>query len=391
MRTMGFVIFFSIFFTIYGLVNYYIYVRGLQALPRDGSVRYWYTAVFILVALSYVAGRFLERLTVCAASDLLVWAGSFWLAYMLYLFLGVLTVDIARLANHVTGFFPAAITDNPARAKLITLAAVAVLSTLAVAAGHINTLYPKITRLDITVDRETRGPRELHLVLATDIHLGVLISNSRLETLVAGINGLDADAVLLSGDIVDEDIAPVIEKNLGELLRSIRSRHGVFAVTGNHEYIGGVGPAVNYLEEHGVTFIRDRALLVNGIYYLAGREDRSAPRFGNGQRKRLEEVLAGVDRSFPVILMDHQPGRLDAVAGRGVDLQVSGHTHNGQLWPFNHVTAAIYELSRGYGRRGDTHFYVSPGYGTWGPPVRTSGRPEIVSIRLHFPRAAAPR
>lgn len=387
MRTTSFIIFFSIFFSIYGLVNFYIYMRGLQALPRDGNLRYWYTGLFLVISLSYIAGRFLERLTVCAASDALIWIGSFWLAYMLYFFMAVFFLDIARGANNLLGFFPAAVTGNYAKAKLVAFFYVVAAVTVVVIAGHINTLYPKITRLDITVDRETRGPRTLDLVVATDIHLGVLISNSRLKTLVDGINALSPDAVLLAGDIVDEDIAPVIEKNLGELLRSLRAKHGVFAVTGNHEYIGGADAAVKYLEEHGVTFIRDSAVLVDGSYYIAGREDRSASQFNGRVRKRIGEVLEGVDRRYPLILMDHQPFGLAQTAEHGVDLQVSGHTHNGQLWPINFITRKIYEISRGHGRIGAAHFYVSSGYGTWGPPVRTVNRPEIVHIRISFKNA----
>jgi predicted MPP superfamily phosphohydrolase len=167
-------------------------------------------------------------------------------------------------------------------------------------------------------------------------------------------------------------------------LSRIKSRFGVYAITGNHEYIGGVGPAVRYLEDHGVMVLRDTAIMINGQFFLAGRDDRDKPRFTGKPRKELEEVMTTVDTSYPVILMDHQPFNLGNHAKMGIDLQLSGHTHHGQLWPINYITEAIYEVSWGYKKIGNTHFYVSSGYGTWGPPLRLGNRPEIVKINLRM-------
>jgi predicted MPP superfamily phosphohydrolase len=222
----------------------------------------------------------------------------------------------------------------------------------------------------------------LRIVAASDIHLGTIIGRKRLRSIVDRINSLEPDVVLLPGDIVDEDLAPVIRENLGETLRSIRSNQGVFAVTGNHEHIGGAGPACAYLAEHGITMLRDSVARLEGGIYIVGREDRSSAGFGGRKRKTLESLMADVDTAYPVVLMDHQPFGLEEAAGKGIDLQLSGHTHHGQLWPLNKITEAVYELSWGETVKGETHFYVSSGVGTWGPPVRTGNRPEIVLIRL---------
>jgi predicted MPP superfamily phosphohydrolase len=130
--------------------------------------------------------------------------------------------------------------------------------------------------------------------------------------------------------------------------------------------------------------LRDTAILVDNRFYLVGREDRDRSRFIGKPRKELDELMQTVNLSLPVIMMDHQPFNLGRVAKLGIDLQLSGHTHHGQMWPFNHITTAIYELSRGYKMIGNTHFYVSTGFGTWGPPVRLGNRPEIVQIILKF-------
>jgi predicted MPP superfamily phosphohydrolase len=210
------------------------------------------------------------------------------------------------------------------------------------------------------------------------------VGRSRLDHIVEKVNSLNPDLVLLPGDIVDEDLAPVIRQNLGESLRQIRARLGVYAVTGNHEHIGGVEEACAYLMEHNITVLRDQSVKVGGSVFLVGREDRSAGQFAGVRRKSLTELMTSVDPDYPVILMDHQPFGLEEASGQGIDLQISGHTHAGQLWPINYIVDSIYDLPWGYKKAARTHFYVSNGAGTWGPPVRIGNRPEIVRIRLNF-------
>jgi hypothetical protein len=249
--------------------------------------------------------------------------------------------------------------------------------------GHVNALTPRIKTLHLTIPKTVEGFDTLNVVAASDIHLGVIIGRKRLDSMVAKINALNPDLVLLPGDIVDEDLAPVIKHNLGKTLRDLKSRWGVFAITGNHEYIGGVEEACTYLSDHGVSVLRDRVVKLNDSFYLVGREDRSIRRTGKS-RKPLQELMAEVDTTLPVILMDHQPFQLEEGGTNGVDLQISGHTHHGQLWPINFITKRVYELSWGYKKKNNTHVYVSCGFGTWGPPVRLGNRPEIVNIKISF-------
>jgi len=256
--------------------------------------------------------------------------------------------------------------------------------TLLVVYGFLNARIPAVRQLDLKIDKKVTGRKNLTVVAASDIHMGNLIAKRKVTRLVETINSLNPDIVLFAGDLVDEDLVPVIKNDLGKSLSAIRSKLGVYAVTGNHEYIGGAGAAVDYLQAHGVTVLRDTVVMPEGNFYLAGREDRDKPRFSGKPRKSLKELLHGTDFSKPVILMDHQPFNLGETAIEGVDLSLSGHTHHGQIWPFNYITKAIYELSRGYKKIGNTHFYVSTGFGTWGPPIRIGNRPEIVVIHLKF-------
>jgi uncharacterized protein len=385
MKILNFVIFLSIFLVVFGSVNYYIFIRGWQSVPKEPFIRIPYLIIFIIVSFSYIAGRLLERQTICLASDLLIWIGSFWFGMMLYLFLGVVVCDFFRFINWLANIVPVT-SPRYDRIRLLTAISVGVTAALVVAGGYFNTLHPRIKTLVVDLPKKAGNRACLDVALVTDIHLGTIISNSRLQKMVDMVNAIRPDVVLLGGDIVDENLAPVIQNNLGDLLGGIRSRYGTYAVTGNHEYIGGVERACRYLSAHGVTMLRDSAVLVDGSFYIIGREDRSISQFSGMRRKALGDIIKDIDRKLPLIMMDHQPIGLSDATDHGIDLQVSGHTHHGQLWPASIITGMIYEVSRGYKKIGGTNVYVSNGYGTWGPPSRVGNVPEVVHIQLRFNR-----
>jgi hypothetical protein len=360
-------------------------MRGWQSIPKDLAVRIPYVIIFVTIALSFIAGRFLEHYSICIASDILIWVGSIWFGMMLYLFLGTAACDLLRFINWLTNYIPVP-SPRYDRIKLMIAIGVTAAAALVVAGGYINTLHPRIRTLVIDIPKKAGSRPCLDIALVTDIHLGTIISNSRLLKMVDMINITHPDIVLLGGDILDEDLAPVIQHNMGELLGGIRTRYGVYAVTGNHEYIGGVERACRYLSANGVTMLRDAAVLIDNSFYLIGREDRSISQFTGRERKPLEDIIRGIDLKLPLIMMDHQPFRLSDAIEQGIDLQVSGHTHHGQLWPANIVTGMIYEVSRGYRQFGGTSVFVSNGYGTWGPPSRVGNIPEVVHIKLRFAR-----
>lgn len=382
MKTINFIIFFTVFFSIYGLINYYIFARGWQCLPAESKWRTLYLVLFLVLALSFIFGRIMERICLCVVSDIFVWIGSFWLAAMLYFFLIIVFVDVLRLINIWLPFLPK-LFENMARAKQITLLASITVVIVVLFGGLLNALHPKIKTLELTIPKPANFKR-LNIVAASDIHLGTIIGRNRFCNIVNKINSLKPDIVLFPGDIVDEDLGPVVKQNLGDALTKIKSKYGVYAITGNHEYIGGVEGASKYLEDHNVVMLRDSVVKINESLYIIGREDRTVNRFTAHQRKSMEELLATVDKKYPVILMDHQPFQLYEAKQNGVDLQISGHTHHGQLWPLNYITRSVYEVSMGYLKKGNTHFYVSCGVGTWGPPVRIGHRPEIIQFRLSF-------
>jgi predicted MPP superfamily phosphohydrolase len=388
--TAQFLIFFLIFFGVTLSISFYIYLRGLQSIPATSTLRHAYTIVFWIVAVSFMAGRFSESVLPSFIADVLVWMGSFWIAGMLYFLIAVVSLDLLRAVNHFIPFFPSVITTDYPRAKYITAVIVMAAVGLLLLGGHVNSILPRVRRLNITIPRKSAKLQKLDIAMVSDVHLGTIVGRSRLDHIVEQINSLDPDLVLLPGDIVDEDLTPVIEQNLGEALRNIKSRFGVYASTGNHEYLGRhVDRACAYLVEHNISMLRDQSIKLGDSFFLVGREDRLSASFTGHPRKLLRELMAAVDKNYPVVLMDHQPFGLQEAVNEGVDLQLSGHTHYGQLWPVNYIVKKVYELPWGYKKIGATHFYVSDGVGTWGPPVRIGNRPEIVHITVNFEQEEA--
>lgn len=382
MRNIQFLIFFSIVISVYSLLSFYVYSKGIQAFPIGNSGRIWFKTIFIFLSLSYIVARFLERIWISVASDVFTWIGSIWLAAFFYLLLIVIAIDLIRLVNYLIPFLPEITKSVEFKRNLFWI--INGVLVIVLAAGFINARIPNIKKLDLTIDKKVVGIDQLKIAFASDIHLGTLIGPRRTNTIISKINSLNADIILLGGDIVDEDLGPVIRNNLGDSLKKLNAPFGVYGITGNHEYIGGAEQAVKYLIDHGVNMIQDSITIIDDKFCLVGREDRDKRNFSSDKRKELKDVLSEVNHDLPIILLDHQPFELDEKEKAGVDLTLSGHTHHGQLWPLNYITKAIFEVSWGYKKKGNTHVYVSSGVGGWGPPIRIGNRPEIVLITLSF-------
>ncbi len=355
MRTAGFILFLSIALFIWAALNYYLFLRLSPILPK------WFTTFFWILAFSYFIGRILEQFGV--PSHILIIIGSIVMGIQVYLFLCFLFMDaglgIAHLLKKPLGFPP----------KLEAISALAIALTV-VLAGFINSVMP-ITR-HVNIPAPKVGS-ELRIAFASDLHLGHIVGKGRAERLISMIEKAEPDIVLLGGDIIDEDVRPVKKKDMAAPFLELTSKYGVYAVTGNHEYIGGVEGNVEYLESRGIRFLRDDYIEIDG-FIVAGREDASISSFTNKKRRSVKEILPESEK--PVILLDHQPQK--PAFGQGIFLQLSGHTHHGQMFPFNLITSLIYPRSHGYMENKDTHLYVSCGFGTWGPPLRLASRPELV-------------
>ena len=376
------IIFFGIVLAIYGSINYYIIRRLISVVPENFKTLTLIISIFLVV--SFIAGRLLENIWISYLSDFLIWAGSFWMAIMFYTFMCLVIVDLFRLINHIVPFFPSFITSNPDKIKKIIALVISIFVFISVAGGFINTKNIKIKNYWMPIHKNGGKLKTLNIVMVSDLHLGTINGKNFAYKLKWDINHLNPDIILLAGDIIDEDIKPVLRDSVGEALLQLKAKYGVYGITGNHEYIGGVEPAVKYLTNHNIKMLRDSVVKIDDSFYIVGRDDRSSSSFIGRKRMPLDELTNKIDKSLPIILMDHQPFNLEEARQCGVDLQVSGHTHNGQLWPINYLIGKIYDIGWGYKLIGKTHYYVSCGVGGWGPPVRTGSIPEIVNIHLRF-------
>ena len=379
MRSRDIIIFFSAVFIIYSGANVFLYFRGLEAM--SGLLgRGLYSILFILIALSFIAGRILERSYSSLVADILSITGGFWLSFMFYSVMIIIVSDLSRFILSISGLIS---TDTSIQLKEASFLFASGLSVLIIIAGFINTLFPLIKKYEINITGKA-GAAGLKIAAVSDIHLGSVIGKRSMRALSRRLEKISPDMLLLLGDIVDGEINPVLRN---DLLGSLKVPAGVkylFAITGNHEYIGDRSQTIPYIESKGIKVLIDETIILDEGIVLAGRKDRDAMRYTGEARKSLDELLKDIDHDMPVIVMDHQPPMKKENNLSGFDLMLSGHTHRGQMWPLNHLTGSIYRLIHGHSFTDGAHYIVSSGFGSWGPRVRIGSRPEILDIRLTF-------
>lgn len=316
----------------------------------------------------------------------LIRAGAFWMGVAFYAFALVLLADIWGLGARLFGALP------PATPRWGAVLLVMGLPLLLGVGSWFNAAFPALRHYDITV--RTQGPvpsayvdKPLKLGVITDMHLGRLLTAGRLGRAIELLAPEQPDAILYVGDIIDDHIKLDV-KATAAALAVAQPRLGHWAVPGNHEYISGsIDKSLDFLRAVGMQVLRDQWAVVDNSFVLAGRDDLSKPGFTGIQRGSMEEILADLPEQYlglPLVVMDHQPTALDEARHAGAALVLSGHTHNGQLWPFNFVTELRYENPLGLLTKGNFHSIVSAGTGTWGPPLRTTGRAEVLLVTVHF-------
>jgi uncharacterized protein len=375
------IIFFSIVLVIYSLTNIYIFYKGYGAFPALHSHRLLYSLTFFCLAAIFIAAKFLESKHSSVLTDVFNIMGGFWLAFMLYGFMFFLLSDIVLLILRVSHFINA---DHiPFYRKWSFIITISV-SSLFIIGGFINAIFPVVKQYDITINKPAGKIKQLRIAAVSDIHLGSIIRKRSIKKLSVILQQLNPDMILLLGDIIDGEIGPVLRGDLLQYFTIPKSTDGLFAITGNHEFIGGGSKTIPYIESKGIRVLKDEMVTLEGGIQLIGRIDRDSFRFYGKERLPLNQLMKQADTTKPVILLDHQPFHLDDVAKEGVDLQLSGHTHNGQMWPLNYITSKIYELSYGYLKKGNSHIIVSSGYGLWGPRVRSGSRSEVLLVNITF-------
>ncbi|HBK85611.1 MAG TPA: metallophosphoesterase [Firmicutes bacterium] len=378
-------LFYGVFFLIYGLGNFYIGWRGWQAFSSifaSNRLAWCWAGGVALLALSFPLGRFVSHYAPHYLGKIIIYIGSYWMAAMYYLLLILIICDLLRLINRFTNVLPSSLRGKFPLLTLMVLALVAIILIY----GTWNSRHPVVRNYEVTLPPKSSSIESMKVVVVSDVHLGWIVGIDRLQQMTEIINTLEPDLVLFPGDIVDEGVDLEAEQEMPAVLHSLHPQFGTYAVLGNHEYISGnAETTIGFLEQNGIRVLRDQAVEIENCFYLVGRDDASRHRFNGSERLELPQIMNEVDASkLPVILLDHEPFNLGVSEQAGVDLQFSGHTHLGQIFPNNYITHAIYEQDWGYLRKNTLQLIVSCGYGTWGPPIRVGNRPEIVHVLVHF-------
>ena len=241
----------------------------------------------------------------------------------------------------------------------------------------------EIVDVEVKLARLPKALDGFSIVQLSDLHVGMTIDREFVQRVVDQTNALSPDLVVLTGDLVDGRVEDLRDE--AAPLGTLRSRHGTYAVTGNHEYYSGADPWLAALGEMGITYLRNRRVAIGdgaASFDLAGVDDHSASSYA-GHGEDLAAALDGRDPSRAVVLLAHQPRQVRRAAKYGVDLQLSGHTHGGQIWPWHYLVKLQQGgLIAGRYQHGDTQLYVTRGCGYWGPPVRLFAPLEITRVIL---------
>ncbi|WP_447003537.1 metallophosphoesterase [Saccharothrix isguenensis] len=412
--------FFVLFAVVMGAAHYYIWKRAVRDTTLPGRGRRTGTVVVLLLYVLVMAGLAVSRLG-SALGDALAWPGFFWLAGAFYfaLILGVLEIprllilrSRRRLEVAVATGVPNAVVEAPEGApvaeapreapegapvpeeqpadpgrRLFIARSLAVAGGVATAGvvtyGATQALGdPVIKRVPVTLGKLDPRLSGYRIAVVSDIHLGPLLGRSHTERIVRMINEQQVDLVAIVGDLVDGTV-----DELGEAaapLRDLVSTHGSFFVTGNHEYYSGAEPWLMELDRLGVSPLRNERLTIEragAAFDLAGVSDVTGVAFEDAPD--FARALDGRDKSRPVVLMAHQPVQVREAAKHGVDLQLSGHTHGGQMFPFHLAVGLQQPMRSGLETIDGTQVYTTNGVGFWGPPVRVGAPPDITVVELH--------
>lgn len=290
--------------------------------------------------------------------------GTSWLIILLYLFMAFLLLDIGRWVHLV----PATFLKNSWSGTFAVTAFMFIIFLY----GNIH--YHQKVRQPLMLTTGKTLSRKMKVVMLSDLHLGYHNRRSEFAKWVDKINEEKADLILVAGDIIDKNIQPLEEQEMHQ--EFLRLNAPVVACLGNHEYYGGESNALLFYKKADITLLRDSVITV-GDLCIIGRDDRSNPK-----RKALSELMKGVDSTKYLVVLDHQPIQLEEAEQNGIDFQLSGHTHHGQVWPISWITESIYECAFGEWQRGSTRYYVTSGIGIWGGKFRIGTRSEYVVAEI---------
>ncbi len=378
-------LFLIVVFLIYGSVHGYALLKAKSALGFGWGTAAALVPVLIAFTFAPLIIYFLGRHGMEGAARAVSWIGYTWAGLLFIFFWMNLAVDALNLAARLGG----AILGKGGAAFLISgKTPFLALVTLSVALGAYSFFEARqigVERVRVVTDKLPPSIPRVRIAQISDVHLGLLVRHRKAEAIAGVIRGVDPDILVSTGDLVDAEINHLA--GLAEIFATIRPRLGKFAVTGNHEFYAGVGQALSFTQRAGFSVLRGETVALGNTLRIGGIDDPTGAALGEGAGRTEKEVLGNAASPMFTILLKHRPTLSDDSLGL-FDLQLSGHTHNGQIFPFRYVVGRFYPLLSGLFPLGSGHLYTSRGTGTWGPPMRFLSPPEVTVIDIE--RAPAP-
>jgi len=367
---------FHLFITLAFIVpNIYVFFRIMYLFISKGY-KLWYTLVYLLLVAIYpLTESFQHQQSIGFLQSLSSFSG-YLLTFYLYLFLALLLVEIFLLVNRLFRF----ISREKRKSftfRFYTLSSMILFSLIIVAYGVINLNSIRVSKYEVEVPRQNSKIDHLQVAFVADLHINQGYSLSFIEQFVRKINDLQPDILLYGGDIVEGDSQNETTEAIESALNSIHTKYGEYGVLGNHDSSRGRNNG-SFFKKAGINMLCDSVIKFDSAFYLAGRYDQQR------NRKSVSKVLQNTPHDLPILMIDHRPTRLQEISQTNVDVQFSGHTHDGQLFPINLIVGNMYDLTWGYKKIRNTHFFVTSGLRLWGPQVRTVGKSEIMLIDIRF-------
>ncbi len=366
-------------FAVYGGMHVYAFVRARMVLGFGAATGAAVAAFMLVMTLAPFLIRVLERYEYQLAARVLSYLAYLWMAALFLFFCSSIVLDavnfLSRAGVWITRSAPAA-PLVPAKASFFVSLG---LSVLICVYGYFSALDIRTERLRIETAKLPAGIDRLTIVQISDVHLGVIVRCERLKRIMDIVKAEKPDIFVSTGDLVDAQINEMT--GMADLLREVKAPYGNYAITGNHEFFAGIDQAIAFTREAGFTVLRGQAV-TSGPITIVGVDDRTGVQLGLIKPIREKDILTSFPHDKFVLFLKHQP-RLDPDAQGLFDLQLSGHTHKGQIYPFTYLSKIVYPLNAGrFDLAQGAILYVSRGTGTWGPPIRFLSPPEVTVVEL---------
>jgi len=366
--------FFTTFFGAYFGATLFVILHMMDVL-KPFKIKYLVLTIYLLMGAAVFLGRVWGKYLPLELSACLTRIGYVWMSILTYMFLWSIVWIVLRFLN----IGPVLNTHR----VLFFLGEVAT-CLIVLFVGYLNAYNVRIVRHQIETETDTN----IRIVQISDTHLGFMNSERQFKKIIDKINTIDADILFITGDFLENEHNFAVIKGIGHSIKNLNIPLGIWAVTGNHEYIAGIERSMDYMNSLGINVLRDSSVILENGLMLIGREDRTLERRGGKSPMSLEELMAQkisgefsvteLSKEYLTILLTHQVSDHGEYVNKNIDLVLSGHTHFGQLFPYTLVTKRVYDIAYGYEKRGNTHMYVSSGTGIWGPPFRMGTKSEIV-------------